>query len=696
MAILIWTGVVTFAVPRLIEAAYYGRSLGFLNAIITGQATNSLETYLTLWNSVARKLTMGLVALVGLGYILWRFGTQIRDRINSILALGPSVPLRRRDFLLVAVYFGLLTGAGEAAYAGIRQWIQHRPSWDYSWDVVWSAPLAGAVLFGCVGIVMLAGLALVRRRSTLQLTLWLAFWGTYLLLRVWFPGVMHFGSILLAAGISIQLLRVTRNRVGGFLRTARWVTAGLAAIVLLLGSAQRLSRWNSERRALAGLPASSPMRPNILLLILDTVRAPSMSLYGYSRPTTPNLERLADRAVVFDYALATTSWTLPSHATIFTGRLPTELLADWRVPFGPTHLTLAEYLFTQGYETAGFVGNLIYTARSSGLSRGFVHYEDHKISLPLLVENFGGLRGWRRLLLRSFGDEQSEWGREVKSAPDINEAFLTWLSNRSARTSTPFFAFLNYMDAHSPYRPHRQLTGGSSSAPVWTRPSGAFGDPRMLAVLRELYEGEIAFLDLHINKLLQELDARGLLENTLVVITADHGEEFGENQRSVEHGKSLFLPVLRVPLVIVHPRKVPQGLRITRPVTTADLPATILRLGGMAPALPGNPLSRFWDSGGQENQAEQTPLLAELRPGPWAPSWALVQSGRIVSLVRGSLHYIRYGDGQEELYDIVADPWERSGLDLTTAADTLDWFRRQLVAATQVTPVGSGRHASRD
>jgi len=354
--LLAWAGVATWVVPRLIEAAYYGRSLGFLNAIITGQATNPLETYLTFWNSVARPLTMGLAALVVLGYILRRFGPQIRDHTSRILAVGPAVPIRRRDFILVAVCFGLLTGGGEASYAAIRQWIEHRPSWDYSWDVIWMAPMAGAILFAALGLMMLAGLAIARRRPTLQFSFWVAFYGVFILLRVWLPGLMYFGSVLLAAGITLQLLRFTRTGGGGFLGTTRWVTAGLAAIVLLLGSAQRLSMWNSERRALAGLPASSPMRPNILLLILDTVRAPSMSLYGYSRPTTPNLERLADRAVVFDHALATASWTLPSHATIFTGRLPTELLADWMVPFGPTHLTLAEYLFTQGYETAGFVG----------------------------------------------------------------------------------------------------------------------------------------------------------------------------------------------------------------------------------------------------------------------------------------------------------------------------------------------------
>jgi arylsulfatase A-like enzyme len=692
--LLVWVGIATWVVPRFIEAAYHGRSLGLLNAVITGQATNPLETYLATWNSIARKLTMGLAAVVLLGYILRRFRPQLRERTARILEVGPPVPVRHRDFLLVAVGFGLLTGVGEASYAAIRQWIEHRPSWDYSWEVIWMAPLGGAVLFASVGIMMLAGLAIARRRPTLQHTFWLAFYGTYILLRVWSPGMMQFGSVLLAGGITLQLLRFTRNRGRVFLGGARWVTAGLAALAVVLGSTQRLSRWNSERLALAGLTGSSQTGPNILLLILDTARAQSMSLYGYPRPTTPNLELLAKRGVVFNFALAPAPWTLPSHATVFTGRFPHELSTDWRVPLGPKYLTLAEHLVTEGYETAGFVGNLIYSARSSGLSRGFVHYEGHVLSLPMLVENFGGLRGLRRLALKLIGNERSEWGREVKDAPDINEAFLNWLSNRSARAGRPFFAFLNYMDAHSPYQPHHELKGRFPITPVWSTPNEAHADLSVLASLQELYEGEIAYLDLHIHRLLKELDARGLLDHTLVVITSDHGEEFGENQRAVEHGTSLFLPALRVPLVIMHPGKIPQDLRITEPVTIADLPATILSLGGMAPTLPGNPLSRFWDSGGQERQAEQTPLLAELRPRPWAPSWALASRGKIVSLVSGTLHYIRYGDGQEELYDIVADPWERSALDLTTVPDTLDWFRRKLAASTQTAGSDLRRHAS--
>jgi arylsulfatase A-like enzyme len=693
--LLAWFAAATWVVPRFIEAAYHGRSIGFLNAIITGQATHPVETYLTTWNALARLLTMGLVALVLLGSVLRHFGPQLRGHALRILALGPAFPVRRRDFLLIATMFGLLTGVSEASYAVIRQWIEQRPSWDYSWEVIWMAPLAGAILFATLGLLVLAGLTMARRRPTLRLTFWFAFYGIYLLFRAMLHGLMPFASLLLAAGISLQLQRFAARRGPVFLRRARWITAGVAAVVSVLGTSQLVSRWNSERHALASLPESSQTRPNILLLFLDTVRAQSMSLHGYPRPTTPNLERLAERAVVFDFALAPSPWTLPSHASAFTGKLPHELSADWRVPLGPKHPTLAEYLLSQGYETAGFAGNLIYAARSSGLNRGFVHYEDHVISLPLLVESFGGLRGWRSLVLRVFGDEQSEWGREVRSAPDINKAFLAWLSDRSARPAQPFFAFLNYMDAHSPYRPHRELTG-SSLEDVWLRPNGAFGDPSKLATLKELYEGEIRFLDLHIHRLLEELDARGLLDNTLVVITADHGEEFGENQRAVEHGTSLFLPSLWVPLVIMHPGKVPQGLRITEPVTIADLPATILSLGGMAPDLPGNPLSRFWDSGGRQHQVGQTPLLAELRPRPWAPSWALVRQGKIVSLVSGNLQYIRYGNGQEELYDIVADPWARSGLDFTTVPDTVDWFRRELGAILQEAAPGSDQQASRN
>ena len=134
--------------------------------------------------------------------------------------------------------------------------------------------------------------------------------------------------------------------------------------------------WLKERRELCRpLPPGDP--PNVLLIVMDTVRADRLSLYGYHRPTSPALEALAKGGIRFDEARATAPWTLPSHASMFTGRWPHELDASWRTPLGTKFPTLAEYLGSRGYATAGFVANVEYCSSEFGLDRGFTHYEDY-------------------------------------------------------------------------------------------------------------------------------------------------------------------------------------------------------------------------------------------------------------------------------------------------------------------------------
>ena len=124
-----------------------------------------------------------------------------------------------------------------------------------------------------------------------------------------------------------------------------------------------------------------PDAPNVLLIVLDTVRADHLSLYGYRRPTSPTLERLARRGVRFDEARATAPWTLPSHASLFTGRWPHELGVKWLTPWRGNDPTLAEYLGSRGYATAGFVANTLYCSYDSGLGRGFTRYDDYILDL---------------------------------------------------------------------------------------------------------------------------------------------------------------------------------------------------------------------------------------------------------------------------------------------------------------------------
>ena len=189
--------------------------------------------------------------------------------------------------------------------------------------------------------------------------------------------------------------------------------------------------------------------PNVLLLVMDTVRADRLSLHGYKRDTTPNLVRLARKGVRFDQARSTAPWTLPSHASMFTGRWPHQTGVSEDRPLDATHPTLAEFLSDRGYLTAGFVGNTYFCNSWFGLGRGFAHYEDfYDEDLVISITETLRCSALGRCLLRiaslPLGVE-----RRRKDAAAVNHDFLDWLSEQDKER--PFFAFLNFFDAHTPY-----------------------------------------------------------------------------------------------------------------------------------------------------------------------------------------------------------------------------------------------------
>ncbi len=192
--------------------------------------------------------------------------------------------------------------------------------------------------------------------------------------------------------------------------------------------------------------SSSAEAANVLLIVLDTVRAQSLSLNGYERETSPQLERLARRGLSFENAISTSPWTLPGHASMFTGRYPHEVSADWSVPLDATFPTLAEVLASNGYATAGFVANVGYCSYEHGLNRGFAYYSDYQFSLGqfILSSSLGRTVASSDRLRRISGYHEL---LNRRTAENINNDFLHWLSTRGRQ---PFFAFLNYYDAHEP------------------------------------------------------------------------------------------------------------------------------------------------------------------------------------------------------------------------------------------------------
>ena len=191
-----------------------------------------------------------------------------------------------------------------------------------------------------------------------------------------FPRIYGPAGFLLALGVAARLVPILERHAAAFRRCVLISFPVLAAITPLLAASvwagDWLKEWSEAARPLP--PAGSP---NVMLIVLDTVAAGHLSLHGYDRPTSPTLEGLARRGVRFDRVQATSSWTLPSHASFFTGRWPHELSAGWLTPLDATYPTLAEYLGSRGYATAGFVANTFYCGADTGLGRGFTDYRDY-------------------------------------------------------------------------------------------------------------------------------------------------------------------------------------------------------------------------------------------------------------------------------------------------------------------------------
>jgi arylsulfatase A-like enzyme len=446
-------------------------------------------------------------------------------------------------------------------------------------------------------------------------------------------------------------------------------TAPVLAVLAVVASGLVLgTRALVERRALDGLAAARDGAPNVLLIILDTVRSASLGLYGYERPTTPRLERFARQGVVFEQAIAPSSWTLPSHASMFTGREPQQLSVGWLDPLDDQAPTIAEVLRARGYSTAGFVANLQYGTYETGLDRGFVRYSDYHVSLGQVFMHTGLSRFLAaRRALRTLVGSDEVLGR--RNADRINADFLGWLDDTKGR---PFFAFLNYYDAHDPYLPpdafFRRITGHARPnrlSPLRRLTVHERRDGVRAADLRlelDSYDASIAYLDDRIGRLLDELGRRGVLENTVVVITSDHGEEFGEHG-VFYHGHSLYLPSLHVPLIVAYPGG-PVGLRVRAPVSLTDIAPTLAELAGVdgTTGLGGRSFAPRLQSA---TRAGDEAVRSELQKGVRLPEWYPVSVGDMTSLVANGLHYIRNGDGREQLFDIARDPWER--LDMAPA-----------------------------
>jgi arylsulfatase A-like enzyme len=422
------------------------------------------------------------------------------------------------------------------------------------------------------------------------------------------------------------------------------------------------------------LPTPVAGAQNVLMIVWDTVRAPSVSLYGYDRDNTPNLRRWAEKGVRYGRAIAPAPWTYPSHSSFFTGRWPYQLNTQWNSRLDATYPTLAEYLASQGYQTAGFVANTRCCSYETGLDRGFIDYEDYPLTPRFLIgRTFAG--SWILMNVLGLGDfYQSKWiALQSCDASGINDAFLEWLRRRR-QPDRPFFAFLNYYDAHNPYVPPAKYAGRFGAPLRFPADYALLFNVRIdqsdrdwdrnMTMTRDCYDDCILSLDDQFGRLINAIRRQGLLDNTVVIVTGDHGESFGDHD-IFSHGTGLYVDQIAVPLVILSP-KAPAGLCVTTPVSLRDLPATVVDQLGLSAGspFPGHSLAAFWSSAPGEAHSKITPAFSELvgnaqafehhdRPG---------RSEFKMSLMTSGWHYIRDGAGVEQIYDLSRDMGELNNL----------------------------------
>jgi arylsulfatase A-like enzyme len=412
-------------------------------------------------------------------------------------------------------------------------------------------------------------------------------------------------------------------------------------------------------------------RPNVVLIVLDTLRARNMSLYGYPESTTPFLDELAAKSVLFRNACAPSSWTLPSHASIFTGLYPSRHGANGkRNPLKSGTRTLARYLQEKGYSTVSFSANPWVDDRF-GIMEGF----ETKHRFWHWIDSADPVPDAFRKPLNGMEYRMRSWLLD-KGACRINRAVRRDLAVRE----NPFFCFINYNETHSPYFPRlsflkkhfpersffnlRRVSAISDDREFYLFGDRPFPPENDMRTLHELYDLEIRYVDERLRSLFAVLEENRRLNDTLLIITSDHGESIGEHGL-LKHSISLYDTLVKVPLLVRHP----DFRAEEKPgyVEVKQIFATI------AAELFGEDAARFIDAANTRSlfskNPEDTVFFEQpvvhlkrdsvmkkiggevLRNGFWFDQ-------KLKCAVRGGVKLIRSSTGRDELFDLNRDPEE--------------------------------------
>ena len=656
---------------------------------MTGLPRNSLR------KSVAEGALTGLSAW--LVYGVWEFALAVaipRLQSNQSELLPWQWPLIGLLFFAYAVV-GLGLGAGGGAWLGRKRRVpsaeDHKTlaclflsvafvlNLVSAWPLAWPENVALALAAALCAAFCAARISIVWQRRTsflvspamLSLLLLIGPWVNREELLDHSAWVKTAGSLFAIAGVVVAAaLRHQVFQRKPALRRSK-LAAGAVAVMLLWAATIAPGRAILGKTADAATTSVSG-KPNILLITMDTVRADHVSAYGYERDTTPSLREFAGEATLYERMVACDGFTLPTHASMFTGLYPAWHGAVRRpdrssgAPLLPNTRTLAGMLREHGYWTAETAANYGYLGKWTGLTQGFASAEVIRAArLSDSDQPFYLRQGARKLLNVAVTTDDFE--EYCLRAPDVNRRAFAML-DQFRNQHRPFFLFLNYMDAHSPYLPlppfrewfaNRDLKPISAEAYMTVRDAVNAGkrglDEREKRYLVSQYDAGIAAIDSCIGKLLARMRELGLYENTLVIITADHGEAFGEHNRMEHAYGSLYQDQIHIPLLVKYPGQ-REAQRSDALASQVDLMPTILDLVGIAaPAgLQGRSLRspRGQDSGavfaesGPRIDARANPRLRGVRRAVFSGRWKL----------------IAWSDGSPELYDLAADPNELHNL----------------------------------
>jgi choline-sulfatase len=384
--------------------------------------------------------------------------------------------------------------------------------------------------------------------------------------------------------------------------------------------------------------AARPERPNVLLVVIDTLRSDHLSCYGHERATSPQLDALAARSWVYDRAYAQAPWTTPSIGALLTSRYPTTLgIRSDRSVLPEDEITLAETLQADGYHTAAVVSHSFCSSRW-GFAQGFQDF-----------------------------DESNVLGHDAVTSEGVTARGLAFLESRRD-SAQPWFLWLHYFDPHCAYVEQTETFGGAGSYAGPVRSGQLYSElwkqrrdlePEDHAELRRLYDSEIHHTDAQLGRILSHLESTGALEDTIVVVTADHGEEFGDHG-SIGHARTLHEELIRVPLVVRIPGQEPQ--RIDDPVALVDLYPTVL--SALGTEVPAGRVGQDIRPGGPGLQPgrvvySETSRGARLRAAIQGP-WKVIREGRMP---------------QPAVYDLGRDPLEQASLPIASAPEAQDLTR---------------------